>query len=491
MQTIGGDYSTIISGQYKIDTHFIIDGVTYTMSDVKSASIDGMLFQELGIGNAMTRTLKLNLKGTPNIPRGATIQVQQQVFNKDYPLDWTNTSQMVPKGTFFISKRNVNRKANVTEITAYDAMNKMDVPYMESGDLVTKTAKAVVEDICTDVSVTLNTATATVLNDGYLISSPPVMGEEGTTRRQMLQQIGILYGGNWTITDDGKLTLIQLAATPTPTVVGSRTGSCINQAPLSAIDRVKLINGNSAFESDDFSTLTGAVLICNSNYASADNANRVLAKVEDYVYQPYEATRAYVEPAAGLGDRVTIYGLTSVIARQAITISRTCPSDIGADYEGEEDDEYKYVPPVEREIVQSEARSQASISVLEQSIDSQVSQINETLNGENGVVQSISNLQQTANSFTLTLTNINADLTEMQQYLTYENGVLTLGETGSPFKAQLDNTQLAFVQNGNIVAYVSNNKLYITNAEITDNLQIGKYQWITQSDGRMSLKWVG
>ena len=63
MQTIGGDYSTIVSGQYKIDTHFIIDGVTYTMSDVKSASIDGMLFQELGIGNAMTRTLKLNLKG--------------------------------------------------------------------------------------------------------------------------------------------------------------------------------------------------------------------------------------------------------------------------------------------------------------------------------------------------------------------------------------------------------------------------------------------
>ena len=69
--------------------------------------------------------------------------------------------------------------------------------------------------------------------------------------------------------------------------------------------------------------------------------------------------------------------------------------------------------------------------------------------------------------------------------------MLELGDNASGYVAKLNNQKLSFYDGDTEVAYISNNKLYITNGEIQNNLQIGKYQWITDSTGRMSLKWVG
>lgn len=71
---------------------------------------------------------------------------------------------------------------------------------------------------------------------------------------------------------------------------------------------------------------------------------------------------------------------------------------------------------------------------------------------------------------------------------------IDLGKTNSPFTATLNNEQLAFKQDGVTVAYVGNNKLYITEAEVIDSLRIGKapsgfFTWVHKPDGNMSLKW--
>lgn len=78
----------------------------------------------------------------------------------------------------------------------------------------------------------------------------------------------------------------------------------------------------------------------------------------------------------------------------------------------------------------------------------------------------------------------------IRQYMRYNNGVLELGDASSGYTAKLDAQELGFYDNNSKVAYISNNKLFISNGQITDNLQIGHYQWITDSTGRMSLKWV-
>ena len=74
-----------------------------------------------------------------------------------------------------------------------------------------------------------------------------------------------------------------------------------------------------------------------------------------------------------------------------------------------------------------------------------------------------------------------------------ENGI-ELGKTSSPFTAALDNTKLAFKQNGEEVAYISNNKMHITQAEIKDNLRVGDsntgfFTWTKGTNGNLSLKW--
>lgn len=78
----------------------------------------------------------------------------------------------------------------------------------------------------------------------------------------------------------------------------------------------------------------------------------------------------------------------------------------------------------------------------------------------------------------------------IKQYMRYSNGVLELGDASNGYTAKLDSQELGFYDSNTKVAYISNNKLFISNGQITDNLQIGHYQWITDSTGRMSLKWV-
>ena len=72
-----------------------------------------------------------------------------------------------------------------------------------------------------------------------------------------------------------------------------------------------------------------------------------------------------------------------------------------------------------------------------------------------------------------------------------ENGI-DLGKTNSPFHATLSNEKLAFKQDEEEVAYISNNKMHITNAEILDTLRIGEEQqgfftWIQGVNGNLSL----
>lgn len=76
-------------------------------------------------------------------------------------------------------------------------------------------------------------------------------------------------------------------------------------------------------------------------------------------------------------------------------------------------------------------------------------------------------------------------------YIRYNNGVLELGDISSGYTARLTATELGFYDGETEVAYINNNKLFINNGQIVNDLQIGKYQWITDSTGRMSLKWVG
>lgn len=108
-----------------------------------------------------------------------------------------------------------------------------------------------------------------------------------------------------------------------------------------------------------------------------------------------------------------------------------------------------------------------------------------------------SNLRQTSEDITLRFTEskeyTDQFRSEVEVYQRFDINGLELGKKDDPFKVQLSNTKLSFKENDVEVAYVSNEKLYITNAQVTDSLSIGTqtngyFDWLTEAGG-LGLKW--
>ena len=122
------------------------------------------------------------------------------------------------------------------------------------------------------------------------------------------------------------------------------------------------------------------------------------------------------------------------------------------------------------------------------------------------VTQRVSTLsEQTESNYTWAVTRVNQlqqdlanareateeELAVMRTYLTFGEDGLSIGKTGNPFTFRVVNDRLAFYMNDTEVAYLSNNKLYVTQAEILTKLIIGKFAFEPQSNGNLSLIYNG
>ena len=81
-----------------------------------------------------------------------------------------------------------------------------------------------------------------------------------------------------------------------------------------------------------------------------------------------------------------------------------------------------------------------------------------------------------------------------EKYIRFSAEGIELGDELSPFKTKITNTRISFFQSGQEVAYISNNKLYITQALFMQKSTIGNensgyYTWVIRSNGNMSLKY--
>lgn len=71
--------------------------------------------------------------------------------------------------------------------------------------------------------------------------------------------------------------------------------------------------------------------------------------------------------------------------------------------------------------------------------------------------------------------------------------VITLGATNSPFKVEITNEAINFIQNGQIIAYANGQKFYNLRTVVQQDVQIGVgpgFIWKTRESGNMGLTWV-
>lgn len=124
----------------------------------------------------------------------------------------------------------------------------------------------------------------------------------------------------------------------------------------------------------------------------------------------------------------------------------------------------------------------------------------------NTYVQS-STFTQARDSFTQELSQTKRDVTDAntaiaaneetrRKYMRFSGAdtgdpQIELGASDSAFKMRLTNQRLAFMQGDSTPTYVSNQRLYINDAEVNQTLRIGRYAFIPRPDGHMSLQYVG
>ena len=92
--------------------------------------------------------------------------------------------------------------------------------------------------------------------------------------------------------------------------------------------------------------------------------------------------------------------------------------------------------------------------------------------------------------------NITTNQELLEEYIRFKGALIELGKVGNAFTAELSNNELAFKENGQKIAYISNNSLVITNAEVRNKLSLGNetrgwFDFIPRSNGNLSIKWRG
>ena len=83
---------------------------------------------------------------------------------------------------------------------------------------------------------------------------------------------------------------------------------------------------------------------------------------------------------------------------------------------------------------------------------------------------------------------INQYKKEQEQYMNFDTDTgLTIGAIDSDFAVNVSNNEIAFKQGNDTVAYINNQKLMITDAEVLNELRIGNYVFRPRANGNMSL----
>lgn len=93
---------------------------------------------------------------------------------------------------------------------------------------------------------------------------------------------------------------------------------------------------------------SGRVLTVDLPFATQAIVDKMLERIKGYSYQPWTGSGAILDPAAELGDGVTVNGVYSVLASAETSFDALMVSDAAAPADEEVDHEYPHVPAVDR-----------------------------------------------------------------------------------------------------------------------------------------------
>ena len=235
--------------------------------------------------------------------------------------------------------------------------------------------------------------------------------------------------------------------------LGSNVGELETGDVPANITRVNL-----SVDSDHYYTAgddTGRAIEVTCPWGTQEMANSILASVSGKTYQPYTATDALLDPAAEIGDAVTIGGYYSVIAGISTSFDRACAPTISAPGSDEIDDEYPYESREKRETDRQLAQTRSLISKtaeeirlevsneldgLSASIDIKLDSITSQITGINGQVSSIT---QTVSGIQTQITGLNNQVSSIDQKVDSISLDVSNGTSSSRIELTVDGVRVS------------------------------------------------
>ena len=145
--------------------------------------------------------------------------------------------------------------------------------------------------------------------------------------------------------------------------------------------------------------------------------------------------------------------------------------------------------------------SQDSVAGLSQSLTLINGQLDAKISKEDAEAQLNSRLSVMADQIQIDLSrvsnqvdglsdSVNSRMSDYDKWFRFTSDGLLIGENGNELTLRVDNDRIAFVQSGAEVAYFSNRKLYVTDAQFLTSVQIGNFAFIPRANGNLSFKKV-
>lgn len=200
MQTVSALYQQIMSGEHYAERKINIAGTDYGEDTIVSLTTTGGLFADgtLSVGSAVSREINLSLWNiSTTIPKMAKLIPYYRLSNG------TQTSEWVQKGVFYIDTRSID--SGLLTIHGYDDMLKAEQIWTPDQSLEFPMPMTQVVDIIANI-MGVEIDARTVLNSSYTVDYPA----NDYTLRDVLRFIAAAHGGNWIMSDVGKLRLIKL-----------------------------------------------------------------------------------------------------------------------------------------------------------------------------------------------------------------------------------------------------------------------------------------
>lgn len=106
------------------------------------------------------------------------------------------------------------------------------------------------------------------------------------------------------------------------------------------------------------------------------------------------------------------------------------------------------------------------------------------------VNQQFDNITTTFSAVTTDIDNLGNELQnaldEISTYIRFSIDGIELGEIGNPIKLFIENDRIVFTQNDVEVAYIDNNRLYITDGQFLGSLRLGAFAFLPRDNGNLS-----